>query len=297
MEKEKASDWLLERYKILTYRWVGKRLEGEHRQLAEHLVQAGLRVSAGMFLGLAISSATLAFAGVGLLATGLLLMLAGPAIALTYGLAVAFCAGLGTGAAFFLAMRSRVQNRRLAIDRELPFSLSELSVLASIGLSPIVLIRRMASRKHDPAMTAQFRHVVASVDTEGRDLVTALAQAARQSPSDSLRSTFWDMANIVHQGGDLEAFLRGQSETVLDVVRESQKSFTEQLGTYADMYITIVLMGIMFLAVGSFLIDAFQTTAGPLTANGLLLLLTYGLMPLVVIVLGIMLSTAYGKVA
>jgi archaellum biogenesis protein FlaJ (TadC family) len=103
------------------------------------------------------------------------------------------------------------------------------------------------------------------------------------------------MANLMHQGGDLETYLKGQSETVLEQVRANQKSFTEQLGTYADMYISIVLLGIMFLAVGAFILDAFRSTAGPVNANGLLLMLTWGLAPLVVIVLGLLLSSAHGS--
>ena len=55
-----------------------------------------------------------------------------------------------TAAAVQLGFRSligtRIANRKDALERELPFTLSELSVLASTGTSPIGLMRRMASR-------------------------------------------------------------------------------------------------------------------------------------------------------
>lgn len=253
-----------------------------------------MALSPAMYRGLQLAAGLGAFAAMSLLAG------AGFAVAMglegaAYGVIVGAVAGLASWTAFPFVLKSRVQNRSQAIDAELPFALSELSVLAGIGLSPIVLIRRMAGRPHDPATTAEFRRIVAMVDTEGRDLTSAMSEVARSNPSEALRTTLWDMANLMHQGGDLESYLRGQSETVLEEVRASQKGFTDQLGTYSDMYITLVLMGVMFLAVGAFMIDAFQSTAGPLTASGLLQLLTFGFVPLTVLVLGLVLSSAHGR--
>jgi hypothetical protein len=62
------------------------------------------------------------------------------------------------------------------------------------------------------------------------------------------------------------------------------------------MYISIVLIGVLFLSIGAFLIDAFGSTIGPLDASSLLLFLAYGLIPLVVVVMGILLSLAYSRV-
>jgi hypothetical protein len=61
------------------------------------------------------------------------------------------------------------------------------------------------------------------------------------------------------------------------------------------MYVTVVLIGVMFLGVGAFLMDAFGTTAGGLPASALLKILTYGLIPLIVFMLGLILATAHQK--
>lgn len=281
---------------VVAYRLLGRHLERDDPRLRERLLRAGIPLSPAMYRGLQMLAALATYAvGSALAALGFyaLMGLEGAA----YGVLVGAVAGLAAWAAFPFVLKSRIQNRSSAIDAELPFALSELSVLAGIGLSPIVLIRRMAGRPHDPATSGEFRRIVAMVDTEGRDLTSAMSEVARSSPSDALRTTLWDMANLMHQGGDLESYLRGQSETVLEEVRAGQKAFTDQLGTYSDMYITVVLMGIMFLAVGAFMIDAFRATAGPLTASGLLDLLTYGLAPGTVVFLGLILSAAHGKKA
>lgn len=285
---------LQEKVQVAAYRILGRHLERPDTRLRDKLVRAGMALSPAMYRGLQLGAALAGFILVSILAGGgffVVMGLEGTA----YGILVGAVAGGASWVAFPFALTSRVQNRSNEIDAELPFALSELSVLAGIGLSPIVLIRRMAARPHDPATSSQFRRIVGMVDTEGRDLTSAMSEVARSSPSETLRTTLWDMANLMHQGGDLESYLRGQSETVLEGVRANQKSFTDQLGTYSDMYITIVLMGVMFLAVGAFMIDAFQSTAGPLTASGLLQLLTFGFVPLIVLVLSLILSTAHGR--
>lgn len=284
----------METVQVASYRLLGRHLERDDPRLHERLVRAGLAFSPAMYRGLQLGAAVLALATMSILA-GLGFY---PAMGLegaAYGVLVGAVSALAAWTAFPFVLKSRVQNRAQRIDGELPFALSELSVLAGIGLSPIVLIRRMAGRPHDPATTAEFRRIVAMVDTEGRDLTSAMSEVARSSPSLALRTTLWDMANLMHQGGDLETYLRGQSATVLDEVRAGQKAFSDQLATYSDMYITIVLMGTMFLAVGAFMIDAFRATAGPLTAGGLLDLLNFGFVPLTVIVLGLILSAAHGR--
>jgi archaellum biogenesis protein FlaJ (TadC family) len=285
---------LVQWLKVTSYRWVGRRLEREDPHLTANLDRAGLSATPGLYYGMMVGAGAVGFLLFSALASAGFAFVMGPG-GVAYGVLVGLVAGGLSVAAFPFVVRSRIQNRAHAIDRELPFALSELSVLAGIGLSPIVLMRRMALRPHDPATSGEFRKMVSMVDTEGRDLVSAMSECASKSPSDAFRTTLWDMANLMHQGGDLETYLKGQSETVLDEVRAGQKTFTDMLGAYADMYITIVLMGVMFLAVGAFMLDAFRSSAGPLTANGLLLLLTFGLVPLVVIVLGLILSAAHGS--
>jgi flagellar protein FlaJ len=190
---------------------------------------------------------------------------------------------------------TRVSNRKGQLERELPFTLSELSVMASTGMSPIELVRRMARRNHDPAMTAEFQKIVYKADIQGKDLITALAETARESPSESLRESFWDLGNMIHQGGNLDEYLRNKSDDVLKLKRSVQKEFIDRLQTYVDMYSSLVLIGVLMIAVGAFLIDAFGSTVGGLDANALLLLLTFGLVPLSVGITTILISMAYAR--
>jgi pilus assembly protein TadC len=287
---------LMAYFKQGTYQVLGRFFDRrEDRQLAARLQQALIGGSPGMYRGLLACTALLVSVG----ALGIFTVLFGYIAPSPWWwlLAPGLALGVGglTAVAFPFTLATRIQNRASRLDRELPFSLSELAVLASIGLSPIEMVRKMARREYDPAMTSEFRRVVHKTDIQGKDLITALAETARESASDGVRQTFWDITNMIHQGGDLDQYLRNQSNAALDHKRASQRQFIDQLSTYADMYVTVVLIGVMFLGVGAFLMDAFGTTAGGLPASALLKILTYGLIPLIVFMLGLILATAHQK--
>lgn len=285
------------KYRNFSYRLIGERLEGETESnlLAERLRRAGINVSPAMHTGMMLLTTLIAVAAMA--AVSLLLFQFVLHEAQWY-LWVLVLVGVSAGsvvAGFRFLVDSRIANRKDQLDRELPFTLSELSVLASTGTSPIRLIRRMAQRDHDPAMTETFRQVVYKADIQGKDLISALADTAKSSPSTSVRDTLWDLANMIHQGGNLDEYLRNKSDAVLNLKRLVQKEFIERLSTFLDMYVSLVLVGVLMIAVAAFLINALGSTAAGLNADELLLLLTFGLVPVAVAMTIIMVSIAYAR--
>ena len=194
-----------------------------------------------------------------------------------------------------LLVRMKISTRRLQIERELPFTLSELSVLASTGLTPIKIFRHMASRNLSPAMNTEFRKIVHKIDIEGKDIVTAIGETAKESPSSVFRENLWDLSNMIHQGGDLDAYLRQKADNTLQLRRDIQEEFTEQLMGYSEMYMSLVLISILFIGIAAFLMDAMASTMGGIDADTLLILLAYGIIPVAVIVVNVIISSAYSK--
>jgi len=294
---ESARPDFVARYRTFSYHLLGERLEegGGSEVLAERLRRAGIPVSPAMHTGMMLLTALIA-AGVSAVVALLLFyeVLHEPNWYLYVLLLVGISAG-SVAAGFRFLVDTRIANRKDQLERELPFTLSELSVLASTGTSPIRLIRRMAQRDHDPAMTETFRQVIYKADIQGKDLISALADTAKSSPSTSVRDTLWDLANMIHQGGNLDEYLRSKSDAVLQLKRLVQKEFIERLSTFLDMYVSLVLVGVLMIAVAAFLLNALGSTAGGLNADELLLLLTFGLVPVAVAMTIIMVSIAYAR--
>jgi flagellar protein FlaJ len=293
----KPVDPFVSRYRTFCYRLFGERFDrGETSEaIVERLQRAGMNITPGMHYSVETVTTILA-AVCGAAISFLLFDLAiHSPIWYLYVLAITGIAVGATVGGFSFLLTSRISNRKEELDRELPFTLSELSVLASTGSSPIRLVRRMAARDHDPAMTGEFKRIVYKTDVQGKDLITALAEAAKESASTSVREAFWDLANMIHQGGNLDEYLRAKSDDVMKLRRAIQKEFIERLTTFLDMYVSLVLVGVLMIAVGAFLINALGSTAAGLNANELLLLLTFGLVPVAVAMTIILISIAYAR--
>jgi len=292
-----AARRLLSKYQAFCYRILGDRLDQtrEDTVLATRLKQAGFFVTPGMYTALAVVSTLVATVGALGVSLALFHFVLSSALWWGYVLLITGVTALSVYGGFRFLLNTRIANRKDQLDRELPFTLSELSVLASTGASPVRLIRRMAQRNHDPAMTGEFKRVIYKIDIQGKDLISALAESARESPSQAVRESFWDVANMIHQGGNLDEYLRAKSDSVLQLKRLVQKEFIERLSTFLDMYVALVLVGVLMIAVGAFLLNSFGQTAAGLDANQLLLVLTFGLVPLAVVMTVIMISIAYAR--
>jgi len=222
-------------------------------------------------------------------------MLIGSSQWILYTLGLTGITAIVAGTYFPFVVQSKISNRKQQINRELPFSLSELSILASTGLTPIKIFRQIAQKDEQSVLTNEFKKIVYKTDIEGKDLITALSESAKESPSDEYRETLWDIANMIHQGGDLDIYLRDKADTSMQLKRDIQKEFIEKLGTYSEMYISLVLVGILFLGIAAFLLDAMGSSMAGLNSESILLLMTYGLIPVAVITINIIVSMAYSK--
>lgn len=292
-----ASKDFLKRYRTFCYRLLGEQFDRRAgiEDLAERLKQAGVNATPGMHRSVLLVTTLIAGAASAAVTVLLFLVILRSPVWFEFsGVIVLITVG-----AVVLAFRSlvgtRITNRKEELDRELPFTLSEMAVMASTGMSPIQLIHRMARRDHDLAMTGEFKKIVYKTDIQGKDIISALAETAKESPSNSVREAFWDMGNMIHQGGNLDEYFRAKSDAVLQLKRLTQKEFIERLTTFLDMYVSLVLIGVLMIAVGAFLINAFQSTAAGLDANELLLLLTFGIVPMAVVMTAVMISMAYQR--
>jgi len=153
----------------------------------------------------------------------------------------------------------------------------------------------MAAEKDKTALNLEFRKIIFKIDIEGKDIISSLGETARETPSDIFREALWDLGNMIHQGGDLDLYLRQKADATMQLRRDIQKEFIEKLGTYSELYISLVLVGTLFLGIGVFLIDALGSSVGGLNSETLLLFLSYLLIPASVISVNVIVSMAYSK--
>jgi flagellar protein FlaJ len=286
---------LLDKYKALCYRVVGRRLRRlGHEYFSRQLKEANFKYSPGLYISVLICTTILATV-VGFVVFSVVFLSLQALEAWLYSTTLTTLTASAVLVFFFLSIQLKISSRRTQIDRDLPFVLSELSILASTGIPPIELIRRAAIRRGGGSIATEFKKMVYKIDIEGKDIITAMSEVAQETPSTAFRETLWEISNMIHQGGNLDQNLRNKADQTLQLKRDIQKEFIERLMLYADGYVTTILVGALFVGIGAILINMVGGSLGPFDAESIMIFLAYGIIPLAVFIFGILVSMAYSK--
>jgi flagellar protein FlaJ len=117
--------------------------------------------------------------------------------------------------------------------------------------------------------------VVNDMEYLGTDFVSALENAAEVTPCDRTADLLTDMVGVLETGGDFEAFLADRRSQVVEQLSSEQESYLERLGLYAEMYVTLLVAGPLFVIVLLLVIGILGSSTLPQVAT-----LTYVGLPL-----------------
>ncbi len=142
----------------------------------------------------------------------------------------------------------RADTRRRKIDAGMPRMIAFVYALSRGGMSfPEVM--RTLSRNRDVFGTGAEEIGIAArnIDLFGDDLVSAIRDLANRTPSDQFQSFSENLTSVLQSGQDLSAFLREEYERYTDAAEEQQGEILNVLATAAEVYVTVVVAGTLFL--------------------------------------------------
>ncbi|OFV67251.1 MAG: type IV pilus biogenesis complex membrane subunit [Candidatus Syntrophoarchaeum caldarius] len=140
--------------------------------------------------------------------------------------------------------------RKDEINLILPHAASFMYALSKGGMNLLDVFRSLASHKgiyH--AASEEAAQIVRDVDYLGCDLVTALHNASKTSPSERFRSFVENMTSVIESGGDITEYLGKEAKNYQENAVEEQKSFLEMLELIAESYVTLFVAGPIFFIV------------------------------------------------
>jgi len=300
---------LLEGYKRFCYSW-GKFLEQRPNDaIARLLYQADLEMTPGIFLSLWFGTVILACVG-GLV--GSLLLFASPwspfsvdspvvsipwapvsvVGPLPYILVVTAAVAGITAGAFPFYLQNQITNKKIDIERQIPYALAFMSIIASSGETPLDVIRRVAIDDYGH-ISREFGKVIFRVDILGEDAVSAMNDLIIYTPSEIFRTICIDLTNIMYGGGGLTEYLATKSRDLMAIRRQAYREFVESLSVFAEGYLGGVVMTITLGVLGIIIGGALGITLGPFPPGQLLMILIYAVTPIINIVFLQVLSVKY----
>jgi flagellar protein FlaJ len=148
---------------------------------------------------------------------------------------------------FMIAPMSRASERASALEREMPFAATYITVMASGGIPPYMSFKRLTDVELLPATRKEARSLIRDVEIFGVDPLSALEKAAKYNPLDIFRDFVSGYASTVIIGGDVIHFLETKAQDIFKTGSMRVKAAAERLGMLLESFIIImVLMSLCF---------------------------------------------------
>ena len=234
---------LLKTLEGVSYRLFGSispKFLSEVFEFKEHLAKAGIKIYPETYISLMLLIATLTIP----VSVIMLVVLYFTRITLLILLVpLPFYIMIG----FMIAPSTRASERAGALEREMPFAATYITVMSSGGIPPYMSFKRLADVELLPATRKEARGLIRDVEIFGVDPLSALENAAKYHPLDMFRDFVSGYASTVIIGGDVIHFLETKAQDIFKTGSMRVKAAAERLGMLLESFIIImVLMSLCF---------------------------------------------------
>lgn len=258
-----------ESYTELSQRMAGDfatRIEAYFSDIGQDLILADIGMTLHEYLSVALLTSALVFAAVTPVISMIVGFMTGTLAGIVSGLIMGLFAGLflavGVFMGFYFYPSIMVGERRSDIDNNLPFATMYLSTIAGTGTPPAAIFDLLGDFDEYGEVSEEARNISRDIYTFGAGTTEALRGAAQRTPSEKFKNLLWGINSILTTGGDLRAYLREKSETFMSDYRRSLDEFTDTLSLLVEVYITLVIVGSVFLIIISTVMSALGSNAG-----------------------------------
>jgi len=219
--------------------------KGYFKNLENNLKKASIPFLSNSYLSMAFFSSLLAFL-IGISAI-ILTAVVSPANLLKYTPIVIFLPLL-TFFCFYFYPLTESQGIGQKIKNELPFVTLHMAAIAGSKIEPSQIFKIIAFGTEYPNTRKEFIKIINQINLYGYDLVTALKNVSRNTPSEGLAELLNGMATTISSGGDIKEFLNKRAETLFFEYRMDREKYTKEAETFMDIYISIVIAAPMILS-------------------------------------------------
>lgn len=162
----------------------------------------------------------------------------------------------GLGALNFFAKKTgqkkKPSNKKAAdskLDRELPYVITLITIMAASGISPFGSFTKLASYKLLPNIMVEARKVIAQVHILGEDPLTAMEKRANNSNSRQYRDLLLGYVSTVRSGGDIASFLQSKMKSIFEYEVSIAKQSVAKIGGLVDAYMIMQVIGLSMYVV------------------------------------------------
>jgi flagellar protein FlaJ len=286
---------------LVAYRLLGKKIVHFlplFRDMDTNLRRSGMLTSFKFYVSLTLlASLTITFVTLFLVPTALHFVFQTPLLpSLLFGVGGGLLAGALTVISFYMYPLYRADVVKRNLDDNMTFAAGYLAILAGAGVPPNNMFRSLSKIPQKLAVVEESRIIVRDVELFGADMITALENASKRTPSEKFKELLEGFIATIHSGGSLMAYLLQKARQSMRFKRIDLRKYSDTLGMLSEVYVTLLVAGpLIFVVMLAVMAMMGGTGFGVLNPALLLLLLTYIGIPVGSIVFLIILDAVMPK--
>jgi len=299
--QEEKTKTALESPQSMAYQLIGHkttRILPLFKELDTSLQRSGLKVNFKAYVSLTVFTTVLMSITILALVPCLLLFIFSVPLlpAILFGVGASLFAFAFSTFGFYAYPIYRADTLKRELEDELPFTTGYMAILTSAGVSPEKVFYSLSNMSVPLAVSKEAKDVVRDVSLFGSDIISALEETSKRTPSERFREMIEGFISTVHSGGNLAGYLREKSTQYMKLKRISLRKYSDTLSMLSEFYVAILLTGPLFLVIMLTVMAMLGGgNLGLLSPDLLLSLLTYMGIPLGAIIFLIILDAASPK--
>jgi len=238
----------------VAYQLIGEKTERIlplFKDLDSNLQSSGLKVTFKAYVSLTIF-ATILTSFVALALIPSLLIFAFkilPLPAITFGIGGSLFAFAFSIIGFYVYPIYRADKLKRELEDELPFTTGYMAILTSAGVSPERIFYSLSSLSVPLTVSLEAKNIVRDVNLFGSDIISALEETSKRTPSERFREMLEGFISTIHSGSNLAAYLREKSKQYMRLKRISLRKFSDTLSMLSEFYVALLITGPLLLVI------------------------------------------------
>jgi flagellar protein FlaJ len=238
----------------LAYQLIGQKIARAlplFRGLDTNLRKSGLKVSFKAYVSLTVFATILvSFTALAFVPCLLFLVFGVPLFAaILFGVGGTMFTFAFSIIGFYVYPVYRADKLKRELEDELPFTTGYMAILTSAGVSPERIFYSLSNLSAPSAVSAEAKNVVRDVNLFGLDIISALEEASKRTPSERFHEMLEGLISTIHSGGNLTAYLREKSTQYMKLKRISLHKFSDTLSMLSEFYVALLITGPLLLVI------------------------------------------------
>lgn len=125
------------------------------------------------------------------------------------------------------------------IERELPYFITIVTLLATSGLGPYFIFQKIREFNLLPTIRAESEKILKRIDLLGIDPLTAMSQAKDRPSSRALGEFLGGYVSSIQSGGNVINYLKSKMNSVFERYAETDKQSISKVQAIIEAYMTI----------------------------------------------------------